>query len=135
MPQRRDDPTINSQERLWRRVHPKQLYFDSETNEARVSSAAFSSRGELSVALASQTTIQDLLVNYPEHSVVEFDAGLARSAGCIVVRDPQPGDPAHALVCGSGTEGCLTGAQKKSIQQNARLVHISRVASEEDTGI
>lgn len=79
MPERQDDQSIGNNEHLWRRVHPIQITFDNDTGEPRVSSGVFSTGDGLSVSIASETTIEALLRNYPEHSVVEFEAGVARS--------------------------------------------------------
>ena len=122
MPQRPDDPSIGDEERLWRRVHPKQIDLSSETGEPEVSSGAFSTREELSIAISSQTTLETFVFNYPEHSVVEFTAGAARVLGCSVVRDPLPNDPAHALLCGPRSRGRLTQSQKELLKQVSRLI-------------
>lgn len=124
MPEQRDDPTISDHERLWRRVPPIQIHLDPKTREQRVSSAAFrSTTGIISVAIASLTTAESILTGYPGYSLVEFEAGAARMAGCVVVRDPLPDDPAHALVYGSAPKGHLTKPQARKIAQKARWVH------------
>jgi hypothetical protein len=115
--QRPDDPSIGDNEQLWRRVHPAQININSQTGGHHLSSAVFSTRKEVSVAIASETTLEALLANYPEHSVIEFTVGSARSAGCTVVRDPLPDDPAHALVCGSRSEGRLNKTQQNLLKQ------------------
>lgn len=125
MPERQDDWSIGNNERLWRRVHPKQIDFDTETGEPRVSSGVFSTGDGLSVSIASETTIETLLRNYPEHSVVEFEAGVARSVGCIVVRDPTLDDPAHALVWGPKSRGRLNPTQRDTLR-NAAILRLYR---------
>lgn len=122
MPKWQDDQTIGNHERLWRRVHPIQITFDNDLGEPRVSSGVFSTGDGLSVSMASETTIEALMRNYPEHSVVEFEAGVARSQGCIVVRDPTPDDPAHALVWGPKSRGRLNKTQMETLRNAARLV-------------
>lgn len=122
MPQRPDDPSIDNNERLWRRVHPTQINIDSGTGDPDVSSAVFSTREEVSVAIASETTLEIFVANNPEHSVVEFTVGSARSAGCTVVRDPLADDPAHALVCGPRSHGQLNKTQQELLKQASRLV-------------
>ena len=126
MPQRPDDLTIDGSQRLWRRVHPKQIHIGQEIEVPEISSGVFSTGEELSVAIASETTIEDLLRDYPEHSVVEFSAADARSAGCTVVRDALPGDPAHALVCGPKSHGRLNKTQQEQLKNQSRLVHFRR---------
>lgn len=122
MPVPLDDPTVSNDERLWRRVGPSQIITNPETGESRPSSAVFRSTNEISVARASLTTPAATLENYPKHSLVEFEARVARLAGCIVVCDPLPDDRAHALVYGSGANGRLTKTQAKKIAGQARWV-------------
>lgn len=121
MPERQDDQSIGNNEHLWRRVHPIQITFDNDTGEPRVSSGVFSTGDGLSVSIASETTIEALLRNYPKHSVVEFEAGVARSQGCIIVRDPTPDDPAHALVWGPKSRGRLNKTQMETLRNTATL--------------
>lgn len=122
MPQRPDDLTINDSERLWRRVHPTQIHTDTETGEPEVSSAAFSTREEISVSIADETNLTAFLRDYLQHSVVEFTAGAARAANCTIVRDPLPDDPAHALVCGSRSHGQLNKTQQELLKQTSRII-------------
>jgi len=121
VPEWQDDQSIGNNERLWRRVHPTQVDFDKETGEPRVSSGVFNTGDGLSVSIASETTIETLLRNYPEHSVVEFEAGVARSVGCIVVRDRTLDDPAHALVWGPKSRGRLNKTQMETLRNAATL--------------
>jgi hypothetical protein len=122
VPQRSDDPTINDSERLWRRVHPNQIRTDTETGEPEISSAAFSTREEVSVSIADETNLTAFLRDYPQHSVVEFTAGAARAANCTIVRDPLPDDLAHALVCGSRSHGQLSKTQQERLKQASRII-------------
>lgn len=123
LPQERiDDPTVNDDERLWRRVHPNQIIWDEDIKNYRPSSAVFRPSGEMSVDIASLTTPEAVLSDYPQHSLVEFTAGVARKEGCIVVRDPLPDNPSHALVRGKNPEGHLTKSQAKNIQQNSKWI-------------
>ncbi len=126
MPQQPDDPTIDGTERLWRRVHPIQIDIDPETGNPEINSGVFSTGEEISVAIASATSIEALLRGYPEHSVVEFEAAAARSAGCTVVRNPLPGDDAHALVCGPKSHGRLKKSQQETLKKHSRLVCFRR---------
>lgn len=119
MPERQNDPSINNSERLWRRVHPSQI--DWTLNPPRVRKAAFNTRDGLSVSIASETTIEILTRDYPQHSVVEFEAGFARSLGCTIERDPTPEDPAHALVFGPKSRGQLNQTQLKNLRDAATL--------------
>ena len=121
-PERRDDPSVSDNERLWRRVHPSDIIRDPESKELRPTSAAFRPSEEMSVDIASLTTPEAVLSNYPHHSLIEFTAGIVRKEGGIVVRDPLPDNPSHALVCGKNPEGRLTKSQAKKIQQSSKWV-------------
>jgi hypothetical protein len=122
VPPRPDDPSISDGERLWRRVHPSWIKIDPDMGQPDVSSAVFSTRAEVSVAIAALTTTEIFLRDAPLQSIIEFTAGAARAAGCTVVRDPLPDDPAHALVCGSKSHGQLTKTQQQLMKQASRLI-------------
>ena len=127
MPQRPDDPSIDDGERLWRRVHPTQIELNPQTRQPDVSSGTFSTREEVSVSIASESVLADFLRDNPDHSVIEFTAGAARALGCTVVRDPQPNDPAHALVCGTRSRGQLNKTQQELLNQASTLVVVGRI--------
>ena len=74
----------------------------------------------MSVALASRTTPQNVLADYPDHSLVSFSVDLVRQLGCIVTREEGDPDPAHALVCHNNPESRLTKSQAKSIANKAQ---------------
>lgn len=120
--ERVDDPAIRDDEILWRLVHPSQIKVDPETGNRIPSCGAFHPSDEMSVHRASLTTSEIVLANYPQHSLVEFPAGVARSVECIVVSDPLPDNPAHALVCGKSSGGRLSMSQAKQIARQARWV-------------
>ena len=121
-PERIDDPSVRDNECLWRRVHPRDIIRDSESGELRPTSAAFRPSDEMSVDIGSLTTAEAVLSNYPHHSLIEFTAGIVRKEGGIVVRDPLPDNPSHALVCGKNPKGRLTKSQAKKIQQSSTWV-------------
>src|SRR5712692_1096857 len=64
---------------------------------------------ELSVDIGTETTPQAVIDKVRSQGVDcrlwEFSAGKARDAGCIVDRDPQPDDPAHAVVLRADSPG------------------------------
>jgi hypothetical protein len=127
VPQRPDDHSILDHVLLWRRVHPTQIELDPHTGKPDVSSGALSTREEVSISLATETTLELFLKDNPEHSVIEFTAGAARRLGCTVVRDPLPHDPAHALVCGSKSRGQLNKTQQELLNKEARVVVVGKV--------
>lgn len=98
-----DDATIDSNERLLRRIHPKQVVPD-KAGGFRPSSAAFNDR-ELSVDISSVlTSLQrppdSCLSGYEGYGLVWFSAGTARVNQQAVCRDPIPENPAHGVVYG-----------------------------------
>lgn len=105
-PARQDDPTITSEEWLFRRIHLSQIVNDDDTGHARVSTGAFRDK-ELSiniesVLLGNGETTDTCLRNHQGHKLVCFTAGRARELQQIVCRDPEPPDNlSHGLVCGS----------------------------------
>ncbi len=99
MPERIDDLSITSEELLWRRLHPKWV-IHNEDGSFRVSSAAFKDgRHEVSVDIATLTAIEDSLAGFTDQGLAELQAGVSRSLGHAVVRDPLPENVAHALIC------------------------------------
>lgn len=128
MPERQDDPTIGKSERLWRRIHPFQINWNA--NPPIVSTGAFNTSDGLSVSIASETTLEALTQSHPEDSVVEFEAGFARSLGCLIFRDPTEEDPAHALVWGPKSRGRLSKTQMDSLRNAATVLIYRRPQAE-----
>lgn len=93
-----DDPTIGDDEILWRRVDPADIVTDHNTGRQRSSSAAFLTE-QMSVHIASLTSLEAVLTRYPHVRIAAFGAEDARNLGCVVARAPTPDDPSHALVC------------------------------------
>lgn len=120
MESRQDDPNIDDQELLWRRIkvsNPNCLKWDEQKNIYRPSSANFKdSRGELSVHIASLTKKEKILENYPDMGIVQITAGLARRLGYKIVHDPTSEDYSHALVC------CPENKSKKQMGKDAREI-------------
>ena len=112
-----DDPTILDDDDLFRRVSPEQIVADEKSEGGfRLSTAAFTPI-ELSVDVAKETTPAKCLDTYPEHSLVAFRAGLARSVNQIVTRAPVPDNSAHALVI--GRKGAPT---KRTLRDGSRWI-------------
>jgi hypothetical protein len=111
-----DDLTIQAEQRLLRRVHPKFVVPD-ENNEGqwRLSSAAFTDE-ELSIDLESVLLAEGLdytatLQNHDGHSLVAFTAALARANEQAVARNPLADNMAHGIVAGR-----KTGRVKKNLR-------------------
>lgn len=111
-----DDPTIGDDAVLWRRINSADVVVDPATGAVRASTGAYLT-AEMSVHIASETTVETVLANYPGFRLTAFTAGDARSAGCIVVRDPLAEDASHAIVCRSDDHTRrLSKAQAKAIR-------------------
>jgi hypothetical protein len=110
-----DDQTIDDEELLLRRVHPSQIVPDANRGGFRPSSAAFDDDDDghpMSVYLDS--VMEQLGLDHsrvlddhpPTFGVAGIAAGACRDESQVVVRDPEPGepahtcDPAHAVVAG-----------------------------------
>ena len=128
MPEPIDDVSIGDDERLLRRIRPDDVFVEPETGERRPSSATFISRSNIiSVDLASLTTPEKALANYPRHVLVEIDVRIVRSLGCKVVRDPLPDNPSHALLIGSAPDGRMTKSQAREIVSLCKWVPVVNI--------
>jgi hypothetical protein len=107
---------------LLRRVHPTQIVLD-ENGDPIVSSGAFNDP-------TMSVDVEDFLIeaglswrfslrNHPEHSLVRFPAGIARSKNQAVVHAPLADNAAHAEV-----RGKKTGAVKNALKAAAKWVHL-----------
>jgi hypothetical protein len=102
-----DDPTIADSAELLRRIPPHHFVIDPKRpGGVRASSAAFDDdvAGPMSVYLADVLSGRGLnpesvLQGHPGYALTRFSAKAARECNQVIVRDPGPGDPAHALVC------------------------------------
>jgi hypothetical protein len=116
-----DDPSIPDEAELWRRIPPWHFYFDEKLGRVRPSKAAFEDDGDgspMSVTLAGEAgRPDDALVGHPGFALAAITAGLARSCGQRIVRDPTPNDPAHAVVIGRKTDSI-----KRRFAREARWV-------------
>lgn len=100
-----DDPSVLDDERLFRRIHLKQIVKDEDTGLARVSSGAFRD-SELSVNIESVLTSHSYdashcLAGRREHRLVSITARIARTHGQAVCKNPLEDDPSHGIVYGS----------------------------------
>ena len=109
---------------LWRGiVVPDQIRRLADGNEVPALGALISH--EVSVSIGSETTQEAVLQKGQARGVNwrlwEFTAGTARAAGCIVDRDPQADDPAHAVVLRADQPGRrLREAQAKNLITRGR---------------
>lgn len=99
MPPRIDDLSIADETALWRRVN--QSMFDVDpAGRLTLQSFAFKAPGdELSMDISTETTAEKVLAaGLPAQKIVSIKVGELRRLGYIIVRDPEPNDPAHVLV-------------------------------------
>ena len=101
---RSDDPNLANDAVLLRRVLDKPAeWFTHVDGVLRVSSAAFrDSINEVSVNVASETTIEDVLKGNEDNGVVSITTGVPRELKHIVSKTLDPGDPedpSHRVIC------------------------------------
>lgn len=130
-----DDLTIPNEELLYYRVFPRadEIQRIQNGNGYRPASGSLRRHNQpLSVDLSALSTpeaTRDRDRSSPFH-VAAFSAGLARAAGCRLVRNPEIDNAAHALVFGSNQDGtgALTKSQTKHIARNAFIVLLNPLA-------
>jgi hypothetical protein len=118
-----DDATIPDDSDLWRRIHPDWIVYDENLKAWRLSSQAFnddSEGGPMSVVLAPEVlasgrTPIDILARFRGYGSAAVRAALARELNQGVKRDPEPDEPAHAVVVGK-----KTSSVRKSFSRGAR---------------
>ena len=103
-----DDPSILSDERLFRRIPRTWINWD-EHGTPSISSAAFKDE-ELSVNIESVLARnghqpEDSLRKYPGYGLAAITAAHARSLNQAVAYDPLPDEPAHGIVYGYKKRG------------------------------
>ena len=107
-----DDPTIENDAALWRRICPIWFVVDKNRNSIRVSSAAFDDHPNgtpTSVILAEIYKLTgrealDALAGHEGYALASITAGFARLCAQGVARDPLPDESAHAFVFGRKTK-------------------------------
>ena len=120
-----DDASIPNDAPLWRGVVvPDQI---RATPDGEVPSLGAMVTYELSVSIGSETTPAAVIDKGTKLGAAwrlwEFTAAVARGAGCIVDRDPQDDDPAHAVVVRADTPGRrITDGQAKNLIRGGHWV-------------
>lgn len=129
-----DDESITNDELLYLRIFPDSDSIQPrESGGYRPSSGSLKRNGQaLSVDLGSLSTpeqTRDRDTKFPFH-VAAFTAGIARVAGCKVVRAPEPDNLAHGLVIGSHErgDGSLSKGEIKKISRQATIVILNPLA-------
>lgn len=132
-----DDLTIGDKEQLYLRIFPAADALILVEGGYRPNSGSLKRGDEpVSVDLGSLSTpenTRDKDTSSPFH-VAQFTAGIARLAGCRIVRDPEPDNPAHALVYGNRQNiaksftGGLTKGEGEKIARLARIALVNHNA-------
>jgi hypothetical protein len=122
-PQHVDDESILPTDVLWRRVPdwPNFITPDKASGHYRVTSSAFDDDRDsdpMSVFLADETSIQDVLTGNEGFGIVAFTAGFARGQGQIVFMSPHDGPRGHAKVAGPKSTKI-----RRAFARAARWVH------------
>jgi len=107
-----DDPTIENDSPLWRRIAPEQVIYDEKLGRYRPTSDAFQNHRNgtpMSVVLGQEVLAagrapESVLAGRESFSLVSITAGLAREKGQGIQRDPLPEEEAHAEVFGKKTK-------------------------------
>lgn len=120
--ERLDDPSILSDDPLWRRIHPSQVVPDPKSGGLRPSSSAFNDHPNgtpMSVVLgkevlAADRTSENVLQDHPGFSLASLTAGLVRHHQQLVYRLPVDDEPAHAEVKGNKPKSACREFAKQS---------------------
>jgi len=96
MAARIDAGDISDDAILWRRVDARMV--DRSTNSLQTWAWKDQNK-QLSVYVAAETTVEKVLVlGKPGQIIVRITAGTIRKLGHIIVRDPEPDEPAHCII-------------------------------------
>lgn len=119
MPERIDDPELEDDDLLWRRVPDNQQAAPKPPlgESVRPSSAAFIDdlSKEVSVFVEKLKTREAVLDGYPDQGLVTIRTGVPRGLNYIVGLTPEVPDPAHRVIV-PGPEHSGTG--RKSDARN-----------------
>lgn len=118
-----DDPGIDSDETLWRRIPANQVHWDGKLGRHRPQSGMFSDSRDgtpMSATKAkSHPSARDYLINsgYGDHLLIALEVAYVRTLGLNVVSAATSDDPGHVFV--SGTK---TAAIQKKLARAAKWV-------------
>lgn len=116
-----DDPSIQDNTDLFRRIPPRHCIFDENENRWRPSSAAFEDDDDgdpmsvyvSSVLLKENREPSTLLAGHEDYSLASITAGLARIHNQTVHPEPLLEEPSHAVVCGDKGSAHKKSAPRK----------------------
>ena len=102
----RDDPSINDDDSVYRRIPADWAILDDNLRRFRPSSQAFTQGGAdglVSVYLASETSPDAVMSEGRQAYLVEVGVGAIRDLGLGVIRSPDTGGPGHCDITGRKT--------------------------------
>ena len=105
-----DDPGINDDEVVVRRVSRREQIFDPDVGRRRPASQAFLQNGRdglTSVYLMSETTPEEVAADGDEEYLAAVRVGVLRANGLGIIRTPESGGPGHCDITGRKTRGRL----------------------------
>ena len=105
-----DDPGINDDEVVVRRVSRREQIFDPDVGRRRPASQAFLQNGRdglTSVYLMSETTPEEVAADGDEEYLAAVRVGALRENGLGIIRTPESGGPGHCDITGRKTRGRL----------------------------
>lgn len=81
------------------KVNQSMFHVDPEGGVTLQSFAFRAPRDELSMDVSTETTAEKVLAaGFPGQKIVSIRVGVLRRLGYVIVRDPEPDNPAHVLV-------------------------------------
>lgn len=100
-----DDPSVNDEEALWRRLPSRQNipnWYERIADQWRPTSVAFldnrNPTHSLSAYVSSETDLQRLLGDYPTSNVAEFLVRVPRQFDHTIQREPDAGYDSHVVI-------------------------------------
>jgi hypothetical protein len=115
-----DDPSIQNESELLRRIPPRHFVRDDNLGTVRPSSAAFEDDDDndpMSVYLATVLAAEhreasSVLAGHAGYALASITAGQAREKDQTVHPEPLPEEVSHAVVCGDKRSGNKKSAKK-----------------------
>ena len=116
-----DDENIKDEDLLWRRIlNIPQWIKKLEDGRVKPSSAAFLDdyTNEVSVNVATLTTQEEIMENYPDVGIVSITAGFPRSLGHTVAATPEVEDISHRVICPPSD---ISKSKRKTLARKLRI--------------
>ena len=113
----RDDPSINDDDSVYRRIPEDWVISDGNLRRFRPSSQAFRQGGTyglVSVYLASETSPDAVMAEGRQAYLAEVGVGMIRGLGLGVIRSPETGGPGHCDITGRKTRSVLNRIAKQA---------------------